>query len=292
MKKKKHIKIIKIIIYIILFFVFIFSIKKLIFANDLLEKKWYALYEQRVEEICWIYKNVDTKAIIATEEYKRIEYDESTTNWETITNWDNVFEEAKETYENNMNNIYKCALFETQISVLTFVKDTVLKTSNNQELSEETENKLNEKIDKIKTERTDLQCRNSNDDDSIKKVEVLEQTTYELCKYHTYLEYLRNYNWYLDRMHSTEDDFSEWTNQKIALFEINRKNELDEELKHIYKVFPMAFNAYKQYEDNFSTHVLLELIQDDYKLVRDDLHKVLNPINQLVYKLSNAMKLE
>lgn len=191
-----------------------------------------------------------------------------------------------------MNNIYKCALFETQISVLSFVKDTVLKTSNNQELSEETENKLNEKINKIKNERSNLQCRTSNDDDSIKKAEVLEQTTYELCKYHAYLEYLRNYNWYLDRMHSTEDDFSEWTNQKIALFEINRKNQLDEELKHIYKVFPMAFNAYKQYEDNFSTHVLLELIQDDYKLVRDDLHKVLNPINQLVYKLANAMKLE
>ncbi len=54
----------------------------------------------------------------------------------------------------------------------------------------------------------------------------------------------------------------------------------------------MAFNAYKQYEDNFSTHVLLELIQDDYKLVRDNIHWALNPINQVIYKISNAMKLE
>lgn len=292
MKNNKYIKITKKFIYIIVLFVFIFSIKHIIFANELLEKKWYALYEQRVLDICWIYKNEDTKAIITTENYKRLEDDESTTNWETINNWDDVFDEAKETYEDNMNNIYKCALYETQISVLTFIQDTILKNSNNPELNQEKENELNTEISKIKTFQQALDCRTSNDDDSIKKAEVLEQTTYELCKYHSYLEYLRNYNWFISQIRNLENNSIKHTSQGIALLETDRVNQIDTEIEHIYKVYPMAFNAYKQYEDNFSTHILLELIQDDYKLVRDNIHQVINPINQVIYKISNAMKLQ
>jgi hypothetical protein len=74
----------------------------------------------------------------------------------------------------------------------------------------------------------------------------------------------------------------------LVNLENDRKNQIDNEINHIYKVYPIAFNAYKQYEDNLSTHLLLELIRDDYKILRDNLHKVLNPINQVVYKISNA----
>jgi hypothetical protein len=74
--------------------------------------------------------------------------------------------------------------------------------------------------------------------------------------------------------------------------EVKKKWELDEEIEHTYKVFPLAFHAYTEYENNITIHFLLELIKEDYIILRQKLHNTLNPINQLVYKVSNAMKLE
>ncbi|MDP2396643.1 MAG: hypothetical protein Q8S84_04390 [bacterium] len=52
----------------------------------------------------------------------------------------------------------------------------------------------------------------------------------------------------------------------------------------------MAFHALTEYENNISIHFLLELIKDDYIILREKLHEVINPINQVVYKISNAMR--
>jgi hypothetical protein len=65
---------------------------------------------------------------------------------------------------------------------------------------------------------------------------------------------------------------------------------LEAEIKHAYKTFPVSYNAYTEYENNFPIHFLLELLKEDYYIFRQKLHEVLNPINQVVYKISNAMK--
>jgi hypothetical protein len=39
------------------------------------------------------------------------------------------------------------------------------------------------------------------------------------------------------------------------------KNEIAKEISHTYKVFPIAFQAYGEYENNFPIHVLLEVIK-------------------------------
>ncbi len=72
--------------------------------------------------------------------------------------------------------------------------------------------------------------------------------------------------------------------------EKQKKTEIDQEIAHTYKIFPIAFDMYNQYENNITIHLLLELIKQDYVVYRQKLHKTLNPINQVVYKIANAMK--
>ncbi len=68
--------------------------------------------------------------------------------------------------------------------------------------------------------------------------------------------------------------------------------EIDNEIEHSYKMFPLAYHAYSEYENNYSIHVLLELIKEDYMVLRKKLYSALNPINQVVYKIANAMSLD
>jgi hypothetical protein len=65
---------------------------------------------------------------------------------------------------------------------------------------------------------------------------------------------------------------------------------IDKEIADVDKIFPVIYQAYAEYEDNFVIHKLLELLREDYVAFREQLHKNLNPINQVVYKIANAMK--
>jgi hypothetical protein len=52
-------------------------------------------------------------------------------------------------------------------------------------------------------------------------------------------------------------------------------NEIDNEISRIFKVFPLAYYAYSEYEDNYVLHLLLTLIKQDYVTAREQLAKVL-----------------
>jgi hypothetical protein len=53
---------------------------------------------------------------------------------------------------------------------------------------------------------------------------------------------------------------------------------------------PIAFTAYKEYENNLPAHLLLQIIKEDYIIIREKLQKAMNPIAQVVYKIANAMQ--
>lgn len=312
------------LIYISLFLAIFLSIKLVLFADDLLEKTWFELYEERVDTICGIKNYIPEKKIYETEDYKetntqdknemkekleeysqRIEY--LKLNFDVITDeekeelkelqkiidskedWYNALSIAKETYENNMNNIYKCAILTTQLSTLKLVKNDILPQSNNPDLSKEIWNEIDSQIKKIGISIDSVWCKNKNDNNSVQKLDILKQTTYELCKYHSYLEYLREYNSNYENLivNSDEEDFN---SMYLVNLEKYRKQEIDDEIEKVYKVYPIAFNAYKEYENNLLNHILLNLVENDYVVLRENLHKVLNPINQVVYKISNAMQ--
>jgi hypothetical protein len=64
---------------------------------------------------------------------------------------------------------------------------------------------------------------------------------------------------------------------------------INEEIEQSYKTFPIAFNAYSEFENNFPMHFLLEILKEDFAIFRDKLYKTLGPINQVVYKIHEAM---
>jgi len=70
----------------------------------------------------------------------------------------------------------------------------------------------------------------------------------------------------------------------------NKLNAIDSEIERIYNTYPIVFQAYNDYENNITSHILLDLLQQDFKVFRLWLHKTLNPLNQVIYKISNAMR--
>ena len=234
----------------------------------------YKLYQERVKNICEQYK--PEKFLINIDE-----------NYLIIENG-NIYSlpSIKNTHRTNMNNIYKCSLLKIQKKSLLLIKIDLIKK--NKELISKLEKKIDVKVKQIELTMSNLKCINSEEKTSIQKLNVLRQATYQTCKYINYLEYLIENNQKINSL-------IEWDLEKYDIWTINRNakeklSELDKEIKHTYRVFPLAFHAYTEYENNITIHFLLELIKEDYVILRQKLHNTLNPINQLLYKTNNAMR--
>lgn len=232
----------------------------------------YLLYKERVKNICDQYKT--NKELLKIEDT----FDEVQNSFD--------IDKIKEKHVNDMNNIYKCALIWVQKKSLLLIKDDL--TKKNPVLLEKIWQKIESKISKLEITSKSLKCNNSDDKSSIIKLNVLKQSTYETCKYVAYLEYLREYNENI--VWSMKENKESYNVDEIIYVNNKNANSIDEEIEHTFKVFPMAFHALSEYENNITIHFLLELIKDDYMILREKLHEVLNPINQVVYKISNAMR--
>ena len=256
---------------------------------------WYTLYEERVSSFCKEYKiNDGSSEIIYT-----IDKDDQFLNLDKLE-WvtqnykkSKSIDLAKEQYRKNMDNIYWCATNVVYYRALKQVKEDLLKS--NPELDSKLKNKLEEQIKAIelKISQNSNKCKvTSEKNNSIIKKSVLKQTTYEVCKYSFYLEYLKSFNEQMaaldDETKNNQDNAK--TIQTILQEESKKKNQIQKEMDDAFKVFPIAFKAYSEYENNITIHIYLELLREDYNLLREWLHKSINPINQVVYKISNAMK--
>ncbi|MDD3794249.1 MAG: hypothetical protein PHI37_05525 [Candidatus Gracilibacteria bacterium] len=256
-------------------------------------KVGFELYQERVSLFCSEYKISDSSSemiylIDKENEFLNLDKTEGIElEYKTSENLDL----AKEQYRKNMDDIYGCATNITYYKSLKLIKETLIKK--NPELNSRLRNKLDEKIKQIETEinNNSAKCKiTSEKDNSIIKKSVLKQTTYEFCKYNFYLEYLKGFN---ENLSSIDENLKINSNNDIRYIlekEAKRKQEIENEIEDINKIFPVVFKAYSEYENNITSHVLLELLREDYDLLREKLHKNLNPINQAVYKISNAMR--
>jgi len=218
---------------------------------------------------------------------KQIEKEKN--NMYKILNWltdKYSLSETKNIHRENMNLIYKCALLSTQKKSLLLIKNDLIKKSPT--LWKRIEWKISSNINKIDNLFSSIWCSNSKTKSSILKLTVLKQATYQTCKYVSYLEYLKDHN--RDIQNQFDPTKTRFTATEIAEKQIKELKRIDEEIKHTYKVFPLVFHAYTEYENNITAHFLLQLLRDDYITFREKLHKSLNPINQVVYKIVNAMK--
>lgn len=278
------------IILIILFF-FIISFETALWNNtkSFSTENKFDLYKKRVENFCSDYKKTDSKnEIIYTLNESKYFFDleKNKPTWFKI--WDDL-KIAKQQYEKNMDDIFECATLSSYQRWLEMIKNSLIKQ--NPKLNSRLKSKIEQKVKELKNKMNKLwwNCKIKNNWNNLVKFAVLNQTTYETCKYNFYLEYLKEFNNDLKNLVDTSKEknipilsFTKKYNEKI--------NMINSEIEHTYKTFPLVLQAYNDYENNISNHILLELIKEDYEVFRIWLHKTLNPINQVIYKISNAMR--
>lgn len=236
-------------------------------------KSWFKLYKERVKNICNEYK--EKKQVVKLEE-----------NYLFLEKGPLDLDKLKETHRENMNSIYKCWILSVQEKSLLLIKEELIKKNPN--LIKALVEKINAKLEIIKLSLSKFECIKSKEKSSVLKLHVLKQATYQTCKYINYLEYAKEHNNYVYNVWSFTWDSNSISN--LIYKQEEMKSEINDEITHTYKVFPYAYDAYTEYENNITIHFLLELIKEDYIVLREKLNKVLNPINQVVYKISNAMR--
>lgn len=248
----------------------------------------YQLYKDEVTNFCSVYKK-DSELIVTLNESK---YFKDLWN-ETKNPWNlDALVQAKQDYSKNMDTIYDCATYTAYYRGLKLIKEKLLKTpEQKQGIWENIQQKMKEIEQKISS--LDWTCKIKQNNNWLVKSSVLRQATYETCKYNYYLEYLKTY--YSNTKNLVSGNLKEAEIETVQINAVVSKfewkiSEINQEIERAYKVFPIVYQAYADYENNISTHILLELIKKDYDLFRIWLHKSLHPINQVVYKISNAMK--
>jgi hypothetical protein len=86
-----------------------------------------------------------------------------------------------------------------------------------------------------------------------------------MCTYTSYLEYIKAFYEKTENSAITvpeEDDTLFTVTPRELSNQVNQaKNAIGTEIAHTYKVFPIAFHAYSEYENNFPIHFLLEVIK-------------------------------
>lgn len=303
----------------IILITFIFWIFNTSFAENAASD--YAIYKDRIKNICeekknnkFLYKPDWEVSSLLKNETVYENPDSATWNWNeqaSTRTWinnsfDAPFIKAKWTYKTNMNNMYKCALLKIQIKELQNVQK-LIKVDTTWEIWKSIDQKIDWKIKKLQTLAIDWRgsgsCTNTDKNKEFDKREVLENVTYETCKYVTYLDFLRSY--YKNTSNLLQKDTAKdtsiinkwlqtinWVSSIDSIRATYNKIWIDinSEEKHAIETFPVAFQSYNEYAYNFPLHVLLQIVKEDLIIFRDKLNAVLNPINQVVYKISNAQK--
>lgn len=259
-------------------------------------KQKYELYKQRVENYCKVYKynNKHSETIYTIDEskyYKNLEENSNTTPEEKWSSsffplWD--IQNAKESYRKNLDWIYSCAILASNSRAIKIVKDKLIK--HNSKLNSSIKRKLEAQLKKIQQKIKNMKwCKADSDKNSnLIKESILKQVTYETCKHRFYLEYLRERSEEVNNL--IPKDTEDVAIKKVIEQRDDRLYAIDKEIYDINKAFPIAFQAYSDYENNAWIHILLQLLREDFNIFRDSLHQTLTPINQLPYKTTNAMK--
>ncbi len=290
----------KILKYIILSFLYLSLYISYTNAED--DIIYQSSYIDKKELICESgdYFQTDEKEnpkIIKIEDYKsadELKNDPDFWTWFANTRELFPFEMAKKKYREDQNNIYKCWVLSSQKKAFELIKK-LLKSDKTWLIKDKIEWKLDFKIQMIDTSLEKVWCNKSAEKFPSMKKSILDQSTYEMCKYVYYLDYLEEYYTNVANVlwinNEEVENFKE-NNYNVAYI-VNRQNAILDDIKlekeHTYKVYPIAFTAYSEYDNFLPIHIALEIIKEDFIVYRKKLYQTLNPINQVVYKIINAM---
>lgn len=249
------------------------------------EQSGFNRYNCRIENICENYKS--EKPAYNTEDYE--EADGQTPEFHGQQSFTPALDNAKALYRENMGNIYKCAIIQAQKNSLEFLKKQ-LSAEESGQLDDTIGGQIDLRVSRLDLSANRIGCALTNKDQIFNKLNVLKETTYEACRYVNYLEYLKSYYASTEnQLNTTERASDSLVNSALPQMVDNAQNAIASEIAHTYKVFPIAFQAYSEYENNFPIHFLLEIIRWDFLLLRQGLYETLMPVAQLGLKVINAM---
>lgn len=281
---------------LILFWIFILWYGQLVFAQDceVIEDE-FEKYICRSELVCSEYK--ENKKVFNPELFKRVESYEDFDLGDLILSSNTTqkgIQSAVKVYKENMNSIYKCAIIWAQKNSL----NRILSLPTESNVKATLEPKIKSIIQKLDVASKNSKCLNIDQSTVYNKLSILTQATHLTCDYSFYMEYLKKYYDNPQNALWIDPATIDNSNERAKAYSIQQattmiqqaQNDIQKELNQAYKIFPVVFHAYGEYENNFPLHFLLWLIREDYYTFRIKLHQTLNPINQVVYKIANAMK--
>jgi hypothetical protein len=257
-----------------------------------IEKYWLNLNKvvKLDKEKWWYYEKDISRTTLEKEGY--VFFDREELDWEELyrDEYKNLsdLDKIKYLYTKNQNKIYKCAVINSQLLAFIKVKKLLNSTDKTGILKERLVHKLDLKKKKLEKKIKENKCntiKTNWEKKAIKKI-VLDQSTLELCNYRYYLWYLYSKSkWDLTNVLWGEKVLSASSIEKVKN---EQQNEILNEIKHSFKMYPLAFDTYIQYDSFLQLHIILELLKEDYRVFRDKLYLTLRPINQVVYKIINA----
>jgi len=269
-------KIRKILFILLIIISFIFWIIKVFWEqNDITIcswKDWFERYKCQVKNIC---KKQDfwrnTAKIVALEKV----FEKNTS-----------IKEAQDIYSYNQNQIYKCWILESQRKVFEELIEKLVKTTDKSWIIKtKVIPKIKQKLERIKSIKTKNKCQFV-EKKKTKKI-VLDQSSLELCKYNYFLHYL-----YKDKKDNFSEEMFDWEQsisfEKAENYIEEQRRTINYNLRNSIKIYNTAYRTYTQYDDFLKTHIMMDLLKEDYKAFRDSLYQMLHPINQTIYKVINA----
>ncbi|MDP2103758.1 MAG: hypothetical protein Q8K26_02455, partial [Candidatus Gracilibacteria bacterium] len=204
----------------------------------------------------------------------------------------NFLDKAGFVYKETMGTVYACAVLNAKVKIIKSLLDNVtIAKSNIKQGLEKQRNMITKQID-------NKFCRNISEGTqelSIKKI-LLDNTTYQYCNYRQYLYYLdyasrNNLDLYFKSKNipngTTDSSLLKETDGTATYIKYQNEH-IRREITHVKEIFPQAMVAYTEFERTYASHIILELILQDYIDLRATLKQLLNPIGQVIYKISNC----
>jgi hypothetical protein len=205
-------------------------------------------------------------------------------------------------YKERMNAVFGCAVLNTRLRIHKKLSQDFKPSGSN------IIRRLEETSGQIEARMKERSCRNvalsweEGADISLMPA-LVRSATLEYCNYRYYLGYVdhtvKNRLWNViqaeEKMRAwweTADPkaivqrFPSVENAANAIVQASERTQ--NEIARTRIVYDEAFDAYREFEKNYASHVLLVLIEDRYLLLREYLRDTMNPIGQVIYKASNA----
>mgnify|MGYP001689624285 FL=1 len=205
-----------------------------------------------------------------------------------------TLEVARLQYRSTMNSLFSCAIVTSRLRILKGLRETVESTLNG--ANSEITTQLNKEQTRLEREKDNLQCNNSDANQTAVMQEIVNSATRQYCHYRYYLSYL-------DTTLESDRAYVESVEQAIGTgsgTNIARDSEawiksynnyataLETEIRRADSTLPRAIRTFMDMEKAYPAHLLLAIIYDDYIHLRNNLSTYMNASTQTYLKAYNA----